>query len=437
MRPSRTTVVDWIAGAFFVAGLGVLLFFAGYQVRSWELWPTRLLERAKDAAGAFYNRYFVEDFAFIPAKGIKTGTVRLDAEHASPGLTLVTMKTKDSFIARLIELDGTVRHEWRKSFDEVWRDGAPQIVSRGNPLMVRWHGIHLYPNGDLLLNFEGGHFPYGGGLARLDKDSNVVWKVDENTHHDVFVAEDGGIWVPAMTYRDKPMSGLPRNKTWYYEDTVLHVSADGKVLEKISVLDALKGMPGLLPDRIENSDFSHLNNVEVVSAAFAAKVPGFEAGDILVSLRDFSALVLIDKDTHLAKWSMKGSFVLQHDPDLMPNGHILLYDNRGLRLTCKATRILEIDPRTQQIVWSFGGCPASGEDSFYSEVWGDVQLLANGNVLFDEPMGGRVFEVTREPAPRVVWEWRNGIGDIDGEPYMGFVGDVLRYPREELPFLNP
>ncbi|MCB1882611.1 MAG: hypothetical protein KDG89_01240 [Geminicoccaceae bacterium] len=437
MSPPRAGVLDWIARGVFVAGLCVLLFLLGYQVRSWELWPTRLLERAKDATGALYNRYFVEDFAFIPAKGVETGTVRLDRARTAPGLTLVTMKTKDSFLARLIELDGTVRHEWRKRFEEVWPEGAPQIISMGNPEMVRWHGVHLYPNGDLLLNFEGGHFPYGGGLARLDKDSNVVWKVNENTHHDVFVADDGTIWVPAMTYRDGPMPGLPRNKTWYYEDTVLHVSPEGEVLEKISVLEALKGLPGLLPDRIESSDFTHLNNVETVPAAFAAKVPGFEAGDILVSLRDLSALVLIDKDTHLAKWSMKGRFVLQHDPDLMPNGHILLYDNRGLRLACKATRILEIDPTTEKVVWSYGGCPATREDGFYSDVWGDVQLLANGNVLFDEPMGGRVFEVTREAKPQVVWEWRNGIGDIDGELKMGFVGDVLRYPREDLPFLNP
>ena len=425
-------MIDWTARLVFALGFCVLLFLAGYQVRSWELWPARHLEEAKDAASAVYNRYFVEDFAFIPAKNVETGTVRLDPERTAGGLTLVTMKTKDSFLARLIELDGTVRHEWRARFDEVWSNGAPQVISAGNPDTVRWHGVHLYPNGDLLLNFEGSHFPYGAGLARLDKDSRVVWKVDANTHHDVFVAEDDSVWVPAMTYRTEQMQGLPRNKTWYYEDTVLHVSAEGEVLERISILEALKGAPGLLPDRIESYDFTHLNNVEVVTAAFAAQVPGFETGDILVSLRDLDALVLIDKDTHLAKWALVGPFAGQHDPDLLPNGHILLYDNRGPRFACKASRILEIDPVTQAVVWSYGDCA----DGFHSEVWGNVQLLANGNVLFPEPTGGRVFEVTREPKPRVVWEWRNGIGDIDGEPYIGFVGDVARYAREDLPFLD-
>ncbi|NJR76693.1 MAG: hypothetical protein HC773_30360, partial [Scytonema sp. CRU_2_7] len=44
------------------------------------------------------------------------------------------------------------------------------------------------PNGDLLVIYEGvGDTPWGYGLAKFDRDSNVVWKYLEQVHHDVEV----------------------------------------------------------------------------------------------------------------------------------------------------------------------------------------------------------------------------------------------------------
>ena len=80
---------------------------------------------------------------------------------------------------------------------------------------------------------------------KLDKDSRVVWKLERNTHHDVSVDDDGNIWVPAQHYRPDGIPGFGNLKPWYYEDTVLKVSPDGKVLDEISVLEALRDWPGL------------------------------------------------------------------------------------------------------------------------------------------------------------------------------------------------
>ena len=63
------------------------------------------------------------------------------------------------------------------------------------------HGAHLFPNGDILLNFQGGFFPYGGGIVRLDKDGKVLWKVARNTHHDIHVDDEGFIWAPSLNTR--------------------------------------------------------------------------------------------------------------------------------------------------------------------------------------------------------------------------------------------
>ena len=80
--------------------------------------------------------------------------------------------------------------------------------------------------------------------------------------------------------------------------------------------------------------------------------------------------------------------------------------------------------------------PAARGERFYSEAWGEQQLLPNGNVLITESYGGRVFEVTREAQPRVVWSWVNHIGGSEGPPRGGVVGASRRFAPGELPFVE-
>lgn len=417
-------ILDRAAIVAFLLGAAALLFLLGFQVHAWKAWPYQPLNDAKTALRAVYDRYLLPDFGFIRATSSESGVSDLDEAARAPGHVFATMQLEDGFKAVLLDAGGEVRHSWYKPYAEIWPEGPPHITSQGNYDHVRWHGIQLMPNGDIIANYEGSNFPYGGGLVRLDPQSEIVWKLAENTHHDVHLAEDGTLWVPSMRVHEGDVPGLARAQNWFYEDLVLQVSSEGEVLQEISVLQALKGLPGVLPHRLESDDPTHLNNVEVVSEAFAATSDLFEVGDILVSLRNLNALVLIDAQTHLAKWILSGPFAGQHDPDLLANGNIMVYDNKGGLSAGSGSRILEIDPETQQIVWSFVG----EEVEFYSEAWGNLDVLPNGNVLFSESFGGRIFEVTREPEPRVVWTYHNNLGEIDGEPTLGFVGDVLHAP---------
>ena len=43
-----------------------------------------------------------------------------------------------------------------------------------------------------------------------------------------------------------------------------------------------------------------------------------------------------------------------HHPSLLANGNILLFDN-GLRL--RYSRVVELDPKTKQVVWEYVGDP--------------------------------------------------------------------------------
>ena len=169
-------------------------------------------------------------------------------------------------------------HRWQTQFDEVWPDGAPQIIYRGNPEQVRWHGVHLFPNGDLLINLEIEGFPYAGGLVKINKDSKVLWKVERNTHHAVKVRDDGTMFVPALNYHAEPLPGLEQLGGQIYEDVVLEISPDGEIIDEISMPQALAEMKGVLRRPTDGRDPTHLNDVEVVTAGIRGGLPAAEGG---------------------------------------------------------------------------------------------------------------------------------------------------------------
>jgi hypothetical protein len=132
---------------------------------------------------------------------------------------------------------------------------------------------------------------------------------------------------------------------------------------------------------------------------------------VLLSFREISTIAILDVDRREIVWATLGPWLRQHDPDLLPSGNLLLFDNQGNPGPGGVTRVIELDPATQQIVWSYAG---SEEHPFESAVRSSQQRLPNGNTLITESDGGRLFEVT--PAGEVVWSYVNPVrGGAHGE----------------------
>ena len=425
--------MDRVARIMFVVGLVVLLFAYGFVARSWKLPPYNEIKPVGDAIVAAM-RYFTDlDYLAFDSPHPQGGVQVIDGAAAAPGLTFVPRYDGERFGAMLIDLDGRLVHQWRTSFRQVWGEHPTHVQFAADDSALAWHGTHLYPDGSLLVNFQGQLFPYGGGLVKLDRNSRALWKLDRNTHHAVTVAADGTIWVPSLTYRPKGMPELPDFEPWFYEDTILKVSSDGKVLDEISVLLAMRSLPGLMPVRSDTFDPTHINDIELVTPELAAIFPMLREGDLVVSLRNISTIVAIDPETRLAHWAIAGPFRRQHDPDLLPNGHIMVFDNLGGDPACGRSRVLELDPTTDKIVWSYAGCEG---ERFESEGWGEQQSLPNGNVLITESFAGRVLEVTSDPVPRIVWSYVSHLGEGGRQPLGGVVGPSQRFAPGELPFVE-
>jgi len=115
---------------------------------------------------------------------------------------------------------------------------------------------------------------------------------------------------------------------------------------------------------------------------------------IMVSFRNTSTVGIVDRATGNFSWKL-GYDVLsqQHDPNMLENGNILIFDNGSHRKSDARTpsRVIEVDPATDEIVWEYRDQPAF---NFFSPYISGARRLPNGNTLITEGNFGRLFQVT-------------------------------------------
>jgi hypothetical protein len=356
------------------------------------------------------------------------------------GYTLYTCAggTASGTQAFLIDMKGEVVHKWAVPFSKVW-PRPPHIAQPVLDSLVTIFSCHLYPNGDLLAVFHGQEqLTAGYGLAKLDKDSNVLWKYAEHVHHDLDVGEDGTIFAVKHDLAKSMPRGLEHLHLEALLDSLVLLSPEGKELKPpIPIFEALRDSPyaplfsalekvegqnlpaGLNLPRFVNrkQDVLHTNCVQVLTAKQAAKFPQFKAGQVLISMRHLDAIAVLDPDTGKVVWAASGPWQAQHDAQFLDNGHLLLFDNLGL---AKRSRVLEYDPQTQAFPWSYAG---EGRPFFTSER-GMSQRLPNGNTLVVNSEGNEIFEVSA--GKEVVWSCSTP----------SFVCTGRRYSAAEVPFLE-
>lgn len=85
------------------------------------------------------------------------------------------------------------------------------------------------------------------------------------------------------------------------------------------------------------------------------------------------------------EWEMKWGGI--HDVHVLPNGHIMVQENMR--------RIVEIDPSSKQVVWSYDAAESNGNKGQRVEVHA-FQPLDNGRIMIAESGPARIIEIDRE-----------------------------------------
>ena len=260
-----------------------------------------------------------------------------------------------------------------------------------------------------------GDTPWGYGMVKLDRDSNVIWSYLAHTHHDFDVAPDGRILALTNAFSADRLDGMGKLDEPYLEDFVVVLSPDGKELKKVSLTRALASSRfNLLHLAIPSyalGDPLHANSVQYITAEQAKNFPFAKEGDVLVSFRDMSALAVVSLETGEMVWAMRGPWLWQHDASLQASGRITLFDNLGGFRDGNAARVLEVDPKSGAVTWSYQG---NESQPLHSPLRSSAETLGNGNVLITESDGGRILEVTRDG--QIVWNFVNPTrGGADGD----------------------
>jgi len=265
----------------------------------------------------------------------------------------------------------------------------------------------LLPNGNVLCPVRvsrenGPKFPgfCACHLLELDWDGHVVWEYrDGFQHHRVRRLKNGNTMILRVVpvpqeIADKVQGGQPDTEDGgiMWTDSFREVTPEGKIAWEWLAYEHLDPKIDVICPLEHRSEWTHANTIEEL-----------DNGDILTCFRYTDTVVIIDKKTGEIKWRWgSGEVYHPHNPTMLDNGNILLFDNGVHRKDSYLdySRSVEVDPKTNKIEWEYKGDPPT---EFYSSVCCSCQRLPNGNTLICEATKGRIFEVTYDK--ELVWEY--------------------------------
>jgi hypothetical protein len=356
-----------------------------------------------------------------------SGVTKNVADQTFKGYTLYTSLGGDGTV-KLIDMKGNVVHTWKM------------------PVEPGMYGF-LLDNGNLVYSgrspdgFGGGDYHMsgkGGLLIEADWKGDTVTKISApNAHHDMEKMPNGDylvtLWEPLPAAKRSLVKGGVAGTEFpdgtMFEEIVAEFNPQGKMVWSWKASDHMSFDDFPICPENDRLEWLHVNSVRYLPA----DNPITHTESIMCSFRHVSSCVIFEKSTGKIQWryggylkNELGRLGAQHDFQLIKKGlpgegHILIFDN-GMNLPSVPastmywgiahSRILEIDPESKKVVWSyehkdvdwdFPGVPPKWK--FNSPYIAGAQRLPNGNTLICEGGTGRIFEVNRDKD--IVWEFIN------------------------------
>jgi len=263
-------------------------------------------------------------------------------------------------------------------------------------------------------------------LVEIDDDSNVVWSYTKpGMCHDFIRLENGNTVI--LKYEKMPKELARKVKGGIslgddidmWTDVIIEIDSKGNIVWDWHAYDHLDYEQDQICPLDHRTEWTHANTCTVV-----------DNGDILFSARHLNMICRIDKKTKKCIWKWGyNKLAHQHEPTLLDNGNILVFDNGEHRVNFSKysfSRVIEYNPIKNKIEWEYKDEPPF---AFFCSNQGGAQKLPNGNVLITDTMFGRIFEVTMEGEK--VWEYLNPFhGRHSGQESNPLIYRAYRYGKD-------
>jgi hypothetical protein len=246
-------------------------------------------------------------------------------------------------------------------------------------------------------------------LTKIDACSNVVWINDAHPfHHTTERDADGMFWAPTVLH--PPTIDKVANDT-FLEDAVTAIDSTGKITFTKSVAQIFldNGLPHVVygtREYVRNP--IHLNDIEPVDA----DGPYWKKGDLFLSLRSISSIVLYRPSTNRIIWRKDGPWSMQHDVDILDDHRISVYNNNagkfayyGGSIGPNEVMIYDFATDTVSSPWK----DAMTRLDVRSATESLATILPEGELFFEEQESGRIMRITGNG--ETVWQFINRARD--------------------------
>ena len=358
-------------------------------------------------------------------KSIK-GVTLYNQEKVYDGYTLIT--PQGGYNAWLIDMMGNICFHWDMKVMTL----LSRMLNNGNLLFfgANENKEHTGPvieqydeNGNLIFELSMGEMEK---LIEVNDNSEVVWTYNNPViTHDFFRMENGNTMILQYVkvpeeLKKKVKSGINLGddvKLW--TDSIIEVNPKGEIIWDWCAYEYLDFEQDKICPLEHRVEWTHGNACMVA-----------DNGDVLYSSRSLDMVCRIDKKTKRIIWKWGyNELGHQHDPTLLSNGNVLIFDNGEHRKAFPKynyTRVIEYNPRKNRIEWEYKDNPPF---AFFSAVQGGAQKLPNGNVMICDTLSGRILEVTDKGEK--VWEYLSPFhGPHGGQESNPLIYRAYRYGKD-------
>lgn len=253
-------------------------------------------------------------------------------------------------------------------------------------------------------------------LVKMDLKGNFIWINDDFLyHHSINMDEEENIYLASHNYnysnKLQKYLGKSRKKSFknrkYYDDAISIIDKDGKLIFSKSVTEILidNGFVGRVFSQDQfYFDPIHLNDVQPV----VKNTKFFKKGDLFLSLRNLSMVLLYRPSTNKIIKKLEGKFFNQHDVDILKNERISIYNNNVFlnhesKRSAKTNEIIVYDFNTDKYSKLFSKTFKENEINTVSE--GLADFLDDESVIIEDTNNGRIFYLDNQG--KVIWKFNN------------------------------